>query len=773
MKTKDLLSKIAFTGLGLVMAFGAASAADWPMWGYESNRSAISPEQLPDSLYLEWVIQNSAPLPAWDKQAETDCYGSTSDGVTPITGGINIDKKRLSFDVAYQPVVMGTTMFYCSGNDDKLTAVNTATGAELWHFFADAPIRFAPVAKAGKVYFGADDGKVYCLSASTGAIVWAFTAAPNSRKIMGNDRLVSVWPVRGAPVIPSGVNTGTNPAFTDWKGRYNAATSPYVLGSASDFATELLKDSSVTAAGATAEMNYNKNGGSLDIVALRFANEFYTLPQGATIDSAFIQFSVKDTGGGTSPCTLSISGEGADNSVAFAATKANISSRTLTSAQVQWVVPSWTALKTRSSDQRTPDLKTIVQEVVNRTGWTARSHLSIIIRGVDGAGVRGAYPYSSDTLQARLCIYSAGITLDTTTTRPNAMFTDNNTDTSTVYFTAGLFPFEGVFVYALDANNGSVKWVNDGSSMKYSLLPHGTDEGFSGMAPQGYLCTAGDTNPRLVIPNSRSNPAFFDRTTGVLKFLQLNGGNGGYHVVAQGQKVYCASASYDLTSGGSAGSVPAQFQGDLVTITAGSKTYTAGALSDSVNTNYSVGCGTWSRSISGKPAGLAASNGMLFVSTENGKIYCFASTQTASPVMYYAPSNSTPSDENNAAAADVISKAGYKNGSRGVCIAVGLTNGRLIEELARQSDLTVIGIDPDAAKVNSIRNRLDSTGLYGYKVHCIVGDIRTAGLPPYLAQIITTEDVTSGFGQLSTDANTYIKAVYRSLRPYAARHVFP
>jgi len=771
MRINKWFTSVAGAGLGLMLGFGTLHATDWPMWRYESNRSAISPEQLSDSLYLQWVISNPAPMTAWDNQREQDAYGSTTDGVTAITGKISNDKKFQSFDIAYQPVVMGTTMFYGSPNDDKITAVNATTGAELWHFFADAPIRMAPVAKNGKVFFGADDGYMYCLNATNGAVVWKVKAAPNTRKVMGNDRLMSVWPVRGAPVIPSGANSGTNPAFTDWKGRLTAATSPYVLMAASDFATELVKDSTVATAGATAEMNYDKKAGNLDIVGLRFANEFYTIPQGATIDSAFIQFSVKDTAAGATPCTLSIAGESADNSAAFTSVKGGISSRTKTTAVVTWIVPSWTSLKARSADQRTPDLKSIVQEVVNRTGWTARSHISLIVNGTGGTGVRGAYPQTTDTLQARLCIYSGAIASDTLTTRPNPIFTFNNADTNTVFFTAGLYPFEGVFVYALNADNGTVVWINDGSSMNYTLLPHGTDEGFSGLAPQGYLCTAGDSG--LVVPNGRTNPAFLTRTTGLLNFIKLNGSGGGYHVVSQGQKVYCAGTSYNLADGSSAGSVPAMFQGDLISITAGTKTYTAGSISDTLTTNYSVTNGTWTRSIAGKPAGLAAANGMLFVTTTNGKIYCFGPTNTSSPTTYYAPTVTTATDASTAAAADLITRSGYKTGSRGICIAVGLTNGRLIEELARQSDLTVIGLDTSATKVNAIRDRIDSTGLYGNKVHVICGDVRTAGLPKYVAQLIVTEDVTQGFPDLSTKANDYVAAVYRSLRPYGGIACLP
>jgi hypothetical protein len=39
---------------------------DWPMWRYDHNRSASTPEQLADKLYLQWQLSYSAREPVWD-----------------------------------------------------------------------------------------------------------------------------------------------------------------------------------------------------------------------------------------------------------------------------------------------------------------------------------------------------------------------------------------------------------------------------------------------------------------------------------------------------------------------------------------------------------------------------------------------------------------------------------------------------------------------------------------------------------------------------------
>ena len=39
---------------------------DWPMWRYNHERSASTPEQLSEKLYLQWQVQYSPRIPVWD-----------------------------------------------------------------------------------------------------------------------------------------------------------------------------------------------------------------------------------------------------------------------------------------------------------------------------------------------------------------------------------------------------------------------------------------------------------------------------------------------------------------------------------------------------------------------------------------------------------------------------------------------------------------------------------------------------------------------------------
>ncbi len=178
-----MFNKITITTLIVTSVFCITEdvqSADWPMWRGDAGRTATIVEQLPNELNLSWTIELPRLEAAWPNQPQ------------------------LQFDVGYQPIVAGGTIFIGSSANNSVTAFDLKTGKELWQFFAEGPIRFAPVANNSKIYFSCDDGHLYCLQASNGKLLWKFRGAPTNRKIIGNKRLISAWPARGAPVVKEG-----------------------------------------------------------------------------------------------------------------------------------------------------------------------------------------------------------------------------------------------------------------------------------------------------------------------------------------------------------------------------------------------------------------------------------------------------------------------------------------------------------------------------------------------------------------------------------------
>ena len=165
----------------LVAALTApVSAVDWPTWRFDAGRGASTPEELPAELDLHWTRAMPPLKPAWPEDP------------------------RLHFDAHYEPIIAGSVLYFGASKNDSVTAVDLRSGEMLWRFFAEGPVRFAPLHHKGRVYFGADDGALYCLDAKTGSLQWRFQAAPTGRKVIGSERVISVWPVRGGPVLVDG-----------------------------------------------------------------------------------------------------------------------------------------------------------------------------------------------------------------------------------------------------------------------------------------------------------------------------------------------------------------------------------------------------------------------------------------------------------------------------------------------------------------------------------------------------------------------------------------
>ena len=153
------------------------------MWRCDAGRTAASDEKLPAELHLEWERRYSPREQVWDDPLNHDL---------------------MTYDKLFEPVVMGDRMFIGFNESDKVVALNLATGQEVWTFHAGGPVRLAPVAWKGKVYFTSDDGFLYCVSAADGRQLWSFRGGPSARKALGNGRLISAWPARGGPVIRDG-----------------------------------------------------------------------------------------------------------------------------------------------------------------------------------------------------------------------------------------------------------------------------------------------------------------------------------------------------------------------------------------------------------------------------------------------------------------------------------------------------------------------------------------------------------------------------------------
>ena len=117
---------------------------------------------------------------------------------------------------------------------------------------------------------------------------------------------------------------------------------------------------------------------------------------------------------------LTLKGQLTGNAATFTTTSGNISSRSLTSASTTWTPTTWTT----GQDYNSPNLSSVVQEIVNQGTWASGNSLAIIITGT---GHRASQAYDSDPSNAAQLVVTYTVNSAPTITLPGAAlsYTEN------------------------------------------------------------------------------------------------------------------------------------------------------------------------------------------------------------------------------------------------------------------------------------------------------------------------------------------------------------
>ena len=117
-----------------------------------------------------------------------------------------------------------------------------------------------------------------------------------------------------------------------------------------------------------------------------------------------------------------------------------------------------------------------------------------------------------------------------------------------LYWAAGLWQSEGVYLRAMNPDTGRILWRNTTSGQIELPQPHGGAVAVSGVTPQGYLAVNAE---QLFVPTGRAVPAAFARADGKFQYyrLQENGQRGGALVMAHGPCVYNGGFAYRAADG--------------------------------------------------------------------------------------------------------------------------------------------------------------------------------------------------------------------------------
>jgi outer membrane protein assembly factor BamB len=374
----------------------------------------------------------------------------------------------------------------------------------------------------------------------------------------------------------------------------------------------------------------------------------------------------------------------------------------------------------------------------------------------------------------------------------------------TVYFAAGIWPSDGIFLHALAAETGNPVWKNDTAGSMYMPQPHGGAHAHSGVSAQGYL--AADSE-QLFMPTGRAVPAAFDRSNGNFNYfhLQRNGHSGGATIMLQDEFFLNSGKLFRRTDGAlvdqyGEGPIAATTNGfvhsarkslDLYrwekevnqTDRKGTVTTRPGYVSVTNLTGFAqatsvavagdqivlggenqvtivsslTGERVWSNRVAGTVHGLALTAEGLFATTDEGTLYSFNgygnAVQAQAPKREAAPYHVDPAYEQ--VAREILDRSQKR---AGYCLDLACSNEELVVALARNSSLKIIGIDSNPKRVSQTRKRLTQAGLYGSRITILEGTPDSILLPDYFADLIVS---TAALSHGSTEIPAWAKDLQR------------
>lgn len=715
-------------------------ASDWPMWRFDANRSAASDLELSETLHLQWVLELPRPKPAWPSNQE-----------------------KLLFDRLYEPIVANGNIIVPSMLHDTVTAYDTSSGEERWTFFAAAPVRLAPAAAGGRVYFGSDDGHLYCLDTRSGELLWKFRDGPPARWAIGNERLIDLWPARGAPVIfDDTVYFGASiwPFMGTFLHALNAETgevrwtnsgtganfhlqqhhSPAFAGVSPQGYFAIAGEKLVVSGGRTVPAVFNrlngayehyvvwsramgsKGGGGYEVMAGKdfYINrgKMYRLDNGEFVGNANAAVLAKGVMIGTD----------AEGLVALAPgfTVEEVINRTGAKTTEVQIKTIWKAPLTTKPEQifiksgsrvygRAANNKIVAIDLPSLTSPARLSWESgIPDRALNMLSADDRLFVTSD--QGRIYCFGAedrGVSLPEP---PVSQLIPRGSEWR--YLDSGTTPADWKKPEFNDTS-----WprgpaiLGYGDQQEATLLNFGTDQNKKRIA---YYF-----RHHFDLPTDPPENIDFELLCDDGAVLYLNGEEIGRFFMPDGEV------------------------GPETTATAGNpekgtikKTIATSALRRGTNV-------------------LAAE---VHQHAPDSSDVAFDFELRARIDLRGQPKFANKSDDWSRVAATVLRQSGA---SEGYALALGIGSGRLVEELASQSNLHIVVIDPDENAVGEFRRRLLDQRVYGTRVAAIVGNPFKMDLAPYWANVIVSESPDKLFsGQDSQTVRTHTESIFALLRPF-------
>lgn len=168
----------------------------------------------------------------------------------------------------------------------------------------------------------------------------------------------------------------------------------------------------------------------------------------------------------------------------------------------------------------------------------------------------------------------------------------------------------------------------------------------------------------------------------------------------------------------------------------------AGGMNGVVVLDRVTGEELWKADVEGNVTGLAATEELLTVSTDQGHIYGFTKAAVRGTPAQWPTAfvDAFPEDARSElfrkAAAAILAESEQTSG---YCLVVGSEDGRLAHELALQSSLKVIAVESDEAKARASREALERAGIHATRVTVVHTPLDQIPFSNYFANLIVSD----------------------------------
>jgi hypothetical protein len=224
-----------------------------------------------------------------------------------------------------------------------------------------------------------DDGK----PASPGYVTYTWSQVDGPHPVSFDDASLEdptvTFPEPGVYVLRLTADDGELAPWDEVTITVNGPTGYVVentVNASSDDAEEKTSNNQVSVDSRDLDLVYDSGQSQDQTVGIRFNR--ISIPQGATIVNAYIQFYARETDSGE--VSITIEGHDHDNAPTFTTANKNITNRNTTTASVGWSPGTWVD-GDNGFEQRTSDLSPIVQEIVDRGGWSNCNSMVFIFSG--------------------------------------------------------------------------------------------------------------------------------------------------------------------------------------------------------------------------------------------------------------------------------------------------------------------------------------------------------------------------------------------------------